>query len=241
VAGPGGGLFPGAVVGQGARRPQPGCSSETVDPEDSCLGRPPFPPLRDMADGKIWSDSRHARRKVARGRGGSAEGLARPPRRSSLARLLAEHRGTRNRKALPKLTVQDILSWADAYFRRTGSWPTRKAGLIRGPAGDTWLDVDEALRVGTRGLAGGSSLPRLLAAYRSVRNRKALPRLRSKEILAWADAHFERTGKWPTADSGSIPGTSGETWLAVESALRKGIRGGGSSLHRLLVRYRRKR
>ena len=44
-------------------------------------------------------------------------------RGGTLARLLAEHRGKRNPKALPAFSVEQILGWADAYFRRCNEWP----------------------------------------------------------------------------------------------------------------------
>src|SRR5262245_11198763 len=43
---------------------------------------------------------------------------------SSLAALLAEHRGVRNLQALPHLHVKQILAWADAFHERTGDWPS---------------------------------------------------------------------------------------------------------------------
>ncbi len=62
---------------------------------------------------------------------------------------------------------------------------------------ETWKIVDAALRSGLRGLPGESSLAQLLAKKRGVRNHLALPPLRPKKILVWADAHFARTGRWP--------------------------------------------
>jgi hypothetical protein len=90
-------------------------------------------------------------------------------------------------------------------------------------AATTWLDVDESLRAGTPGQPGGSLLARLLAARRGVRNRKALPKLAIRGILDWADAHWRRTGKWPSRSSGLIFDT-GEKWSAVDAALRSGTR-----------------
>jgi hypothetical protein len=46
-----------------------------------------------------------------------------------------------------------------------------------------------ALRLGLRGLPGGSSLARLLDEQRRVRNVKNLPPLTEEQILAWADEH----------------------------------------------------
>ena len=82
-----------------------------------------------------------------------------------------------------------------------------------------------ALRKGLRGLPGGSSLSRLLAEHRGVRNKAEFPPLNAKRILAWADAHHSRTGGWPNAGSGPISEAPGETWNAVESALNQGLRG----------------
>jgi hypothetical protein len=68
-----------------------------------------------------------------------------------------------------------------------------------------------------------------------------LPRLALKQILAWADDHFRRTGGWPRRKSGPVAGTPGETWGAIDSALQKALRGlpGGTSLPRLLEEHGR--
>jgi hypothetical protein len=61
-----------------------------------------------------------------------------------------------------------------------------------------------------------------------------------EQILAWADAHHEQTGRWPRAGSGVVVGTAAETWAALDSALHHGGRGlpGGSSLTHLLEEQR---
>jgi hypothetical protein len=66
------------------------------------------------------------------------------------------------------------------------------------------------------------------------------PPLTVEQILAWADAHHARIGRWPSVHSGPVAGPEGETWAAVNSALAKGLRGlpGGDSLSRLLQRER---
>lgn len=162
------------------------------------------------------------------------------PGGSSLAQLLAEKFAVRNIQRLPPLTETQILAWADAHQARTGSWPTADAGTIPDSGGEKWLSVDNALRLGLRGLPGGSSLAQLLAQQRGVRNRKGLPPLTEEAILAWADAHRARTGGWPHARSGPIAEAPGETWTAVDMALRHGLRGlpGGSSLALLLAQRR---
>jgi hypothetical protein len=156
---------------------------------------------------------------------------------SSLARLLAEHRQVRNLCQLPRLSRQQILAWADAHQKRTGAWPTAQTEPVAGAPGERWRALDSALRVGLRGLEGGSSLARLLAEERGVRNVQDLPRLTPGQILAWADAHHRRTGQWPSGVPIPVEDGPGETWAGLDTALRNGGRGleGGSSLARLLA------
>ena len=158
------------------------------------------------------------------------------PGGSSLAKVLARHRGVRNLGNLEPLHVPRILRWADAFFRKQGRWPMATSGVIARTRGETWMAVQSALQKGSRGLPGGSSLARLLVESRGVRSRRYLPRLTRRQILAWADAHYQRTGSWPSKMSGPIPGADGESWAAVENALRLGTRGlpGGMSIGRLL-------
>jgi len=60
------------------------------------------------------------------------------------------------------------------------------------------------------------------------------------QIVAWADAHRERTGEWPQTDSGFIPESPGDRWANLDAALRMGLRGlpSGWSLARLLAHDR---
>jgi hypothetical protein len=157
----------------------------------------------------------------------------------SLAELIARERGVRNRTSLPHLQVKDIVTWAARHFERTGQWPHARSGPIAEAPGETWKGVDMAMRGGYRGLKAGPSLAQVLARERKVRNRVNLPQLTNARILAWADAHYHRTGTWPTRQSGAIVDAPGETWSGVELALRRGHRGlpGGSSLGLLLRRY----
>jgi hypothetical protein len=159
---------------------------------------------------------------------------------ASLARLLAQRRGVRNLRDLPPLTIRQILAWSDGYRSRTGHWPTSESGPIAEAPGETWRAVDQALRVGIRGVAGSSSLARLLAAQRHARNLCRLPRLTLRRILTWADGHRRRTGCWPTSRSGPVREAPGETWGAIAIALQRGRRGlpVGGSLARLLAARR---
>jgi hypothetical protein len=142
-----------------------------------------------------------------------------------------------------RLTIPEILAWADAYREATGRWPTKDSGPIPEAPGETWLGVETALRDGLRGLPGGESLAQLLARKCGKRNPQRLPNLTIEQILEWADRYREEHGRWPTHSSGPILGTNGETWRTVNGALRKGTRGlpGGSSLAQLLAEHRGKR
>jgi hypothetical protein len=168
------------------------------------------------------------------------KGLRGLPGGSSLAQLLAEHRGVRNRLDVAPLTEELILRWADAYYEQTDEWPNTGSGTIAAAPGETWMGVDQALRKGIRSLPGGSSLIRLLAAHRGARNRKDLPRLTEEQILRWADAYHDRTGRWPKSDSGRVDEAPEESWSAINASLDQGNRGlaGGSSLARLLAEQR---
>jgi hypothetical protein len=107
------------------------------------------------APGQTWGAVNRA---LARG----GRGL---PGGSSLALLLEEKRGKRNKAHTPPLTVEQILLWADAHHRRTGSWPEANSGPVAAAAGETWSAVASALYAGNRGLPGGETLARLLRRH----------------------------------------------------------------------------
>jgi len=153
----------------------------------------------------------------------------------TLAGLLAEERGRRHKGRLPKLPPRQILKYADGHFRRTGKWPKRSSGPVLDAPGETWSAIDTALHKGQRGLPGGTTLARLLAAERGARNHKALPPLKVKQIMRWMEAHRRRTGAWPTRRSGPVVDAPEEKWSAIETALQDGLRSlpPGLSLRRL--------
>jgi hypothetical protein len=68
------------------------------------------------------------------------------------------------------------------------------------------------------------------------RRRLHKPPLTVEQVLAWAKAHFDRTGRWPHAQSGAIHEAPVVRWSAINKALEYGSRGfpGGSSLSKLL-------
>jgi hypothetical protein len=163
------------------------------------------------------------------------------PGGSSLVKLLAKHRSARNRLDLTPLAVDQILVWADEHCKRTSAWPKVKSGAIEGAHGESWNGIEQALRTGRRGLQGCSSLAKLLAHHRGVRNLKDLPPLTIEQILTWGDRHHKRTGQWPSQNSGAVHETSGETWSGINTALNRGSRElpGGISLARLIEEHRR--
>lgn len=180
--------------------------------------------------GEIWQNVCQALRDGTRGLAG----------RTTLSRLLAECRSVRNRAGKPPLTVPQILRWADAHHLRTGHWPKVRSGRVEEAPGETWAAIEAALEQGCRGLPGDSSLAQLLTQHRGVRNYRRPPRLTHRKIVEWAAAHHDRTGKWPTAESGPIADAPGETWGAVQMALVEGRRGlhGDGSLSRFLKHHR---
>jgi hypothetical protein len=81
--------------------------------------------------------------------------------RTSLAALLAKRRGRPSQAGQPPLAEAQIRAWAEAYRVLYGAWPSKHSGAV-GNRGETWARLDGALRLGLRGLPGGSSLSRLL-------------------------------------------------------------------------------
>jgi hypothetical protein len=80
------------------------------------------------------------------------------------------------------------------------------------------------------GVPSASSLDRIAACK---------PDLTVAQILAWADDHKRRMGRWPRHSSGRVKPPD-ETWLAINMALTRGNCGlpGGSSLAKVLDRHR---
>src|SRR5262249_31570670 len=67
---------------------------------------------------------------------------------------------------LPRLSIEQILKWADAYHDRTGNWPRGGSGPIDDAPGETWKGIEMAFIQGGRGLSNGYSLAQLLADER---------------------------------------------------------------------------
>ncbi len=172
-------------------------------------------------------------------------------RGSSLVRLFKKHGIVRPRKQRPKLDPADILRWADAFFAAYGYWPYARSGPVAGVPKANWRAIDVSLRLGNRGLPGGSSLSDFLNEHRGIfEGRQGRiyrisdeRRIDMKKVMSWARAYRKKTGIWPHLGSGEIPGSGGYRWGLVDMALRFGRRGlpGGTSLARLFGHKKKKK
>jgi hypothetical protein len=125
-------------------------------------GRLPHCKLTDgipEAPGETWACVERALRDGRRGFPGG----------DTLARFVSRHLGVRNNASAPRLSVEQILDWADRHHRRTGRWPGMESGPVHGVASETWAVVEVSLRNGLRGLPGGDTLYQLLRRERGVR------------------------------------------------------------------------
>ena len=169
------------------------------------------------APGETWQRVENALRAGCRGL----------PGRSSLAKLLAEHRGARSRAAPPPLTHAEILAWAEAHYRRHGRGPdwTATQPIPEAP-GETWCGISMALRIGRRGLPGGESPPRVLAGFprapRDASGGRRPTALSVEQVLGWCETHRVRTGAWPTPASGLVAEAPGHSWRGINLALKHG-------------------
>ncbi|MBI1374527.1 MAG: hypothetical protein GC159_17555 [Phycisphaera sp.] len=171
------------------------------------------------------------------------QGRTDAPEGTQLRDMLREHFGVMTPRASRPLSEQSILSWADKQHKRTGQWPNITSGRVFDAPGESWRPIDNAMRKGFRGLAGGTSLAQLLTEQRGVASRAARPGLSESQILRWADDHYASTGRWPNLLSGAVArhrGSYPESWKNIDQSLMRGDRGlpGGDTLSRLLARER---
>ena len=164
---------------------------------------------------------------------GLAEGYARSDA-DATARTGAPHPYT------PRLQCKQILAWVDAFHRREGTWPNQNSGPIperRARTGERWMKPFALDRAGFEsGLASPVLSPRNAAFATGRICRGSLMR----RIWSWAKKHHQRTGRWPTGESGPVVDAPGETWKGIHVALRHGCRGFpvGHSPARLLAAKR---
>lgn len=88
-------------------------------------------------------------------------------------------------KRKPALTVRRILKWADEHFQQTGAWPNQYSGRLLNDPLENWGAIDQALRYGSRGLPGGSTLFQVLRRNRRlpVRSPQRKPVKRGRSSL----------------------------------------------------------
>jgi hypothetical protein len=138
------------------------------------------------------------------------------------------------------LTVEQVQAWAQRHHAETGHWPTPSSGPIEGAPGEEWDRIAMALNRGGRGLPCRCTLAQFIHRNLDPSLPTEKRQLTIEQILAWADAHRQRTGRWPVLTSGALPDEPGLTWYHIHDALRKGYRGVGPglSLKVLLVEHR---
>ena len=83
------------------------------------------------------------------------------PKGLSISMILELHRDYIPRNKRPNLTVDQISDWLCKHHKKYGTWPTNKSSGCVLDGETTWGAVERALRVGGRGLPGGSSLSKL--------------------------------------------------------------------------------
>jgi hypothetical protein len=162
------------------------------------------------------------------------------PGGSSLPKLLRKARGVRHSRKRRDLRIRQLLLWADAYYIRHGTWPCKRSGIIPESNGLTWAVAYRSLRRSKDGAARRRTLDRLLAQRRIPKVVRKPSNLTIAEILEWADDFFFRNERWPSRQSGGIPGKKGLSWRSIDSMLCLGKRGlpGGMSLKSLLLEER---
>ena len=160
-----------------------------------------------------------------------------PPRKPKPRRKSKPGRKLKLVRLEPRLTLPMILAWADAFYRRSGTWPHNRAGTINSPGGRipglTWAKVNTALMRGLRGLTGKTSLAQ------ELRRPVAFTSARTPCVSGRSSPGRGSISNGP--DAGRPPATAtspapGEKWHALDFALTAGLRGlpGGSSLSRLI-------
>lgn len=145
------------------------------------------------------------------------------------------------------LTVEKVLSWIDEYRLYAGEYPdTEGTEMILGASGETWKDIDRALREGQRGLPSGQetcTLAEFIKRHRLAKDKPkgtkpVLSNLNQSAIIAWAREFERATGRLPRVTDGTIPGTT-ETWAGINAAMSDGTRGfeSGSTLRDFLAKH----
>lgn len=122
-----------------------------------------------------------------------------------------------------RLTEKQIIQWAKLHRKNHKEYPDNQSGSVEAADadGETWANIDFALRFAQRGLEGHRSLAEFLYHY-ETRNHTLSPEL----ILSWADDYCTLYGSYPKASAqGIIPGSDGKTWRDIDKAIQNGTHG----------------
>jgi hypothetical protein len=147
--------------------------------------------------------------------------------KSSIAKLISKHLGVRYKGDLPDFSEEKIVEWAKKYFLVHNKYPsirTKPSDWL--PEGETWIALDIALKRGTRGLPGGSSVAKLFEKYFGIRNKTNIPKISEQCIIDYMIVFKDKYGYFPHAHSKEnemLP--SGESWHGFDKALRNARRG----------------
>jgi hypothetical protein len=121
------------------------------------------------------------------------------------------------------LTVEQILRWADEYHARAGDWPGTAAGPVPASPEVTWVQINDALRLGLRGLPGGSSLAQLLERERGTPARRG----RRRSERAWRALELRRRGL-TLQEIGRFLGVSHQAAWQMLRRIARGRQGGAA-------------
>jgi len=105
------------------------------------------------APGMTWLNISMALRKGCRGL----------PRGTRLGSVFQSASYTPRHYNCRPLSLDQVLAWADAHHAATGRWPQIWSGAIAGAPGEKWVNINQALGKGLRGLPSKTSLAKLLA------------------------------------------------------------------------------
>jgi hypothetical protein len=152
---------------------------------------------------------------------------------SSLANLIAEEFGIKNKMNLPPLTEKIICDWVGKFIEKNKRKPTKSDGIIEFAnneyKGETWKTINFSLLRGTRGLRGGSSLAKLIQQKFGIRDYCNPPKLSLEMIREWIQKYIIKHNTKPTAKSGIVEFAEDEykgiTWAAIADAMSNGRRG----------------
>lgn len=115
-------------------------------------------------------------------------------------------------------TIQQVKSWVEEYYNRTGKYPSEHSGNIPG-TDIAWCNISGYFRRQSKGLAGYESLLDFLNKEFEHKIDYTI-----EQIKGWVEIYKNRTGKYPGGHSGDICGFD-TTWKKVDDYFRVGSRG----------------